>query len=184
MMKISRKILTVFLISFVLISGVSLSKVAAQTNSITNQQIERIRGNCVSTKTTLNQLHASDALLRVNIGQIYESMSIKLMKGFNSRVSNNKLNNTKLTTVTNSFNSTLDIFRSDYKTYEEHLSQAINIDCEKQPVSFYDAVTVTRKDRAKVHSDIMNLNQYIKQYQLAINELKKDYQTLTSKKGL
>lgn len=180
-MKISKKLLLVCLVFAVLSSGASLISVAAQSNTITNQQIQRIRGNCLSTKTTLNQLHASDALLRVNRGQIYESMSIKLMNGFNGRVSNNDFNNNSLVSVTNNYNSSLDTFRLDYKTYEEQLSSAIGIDCQKQPVSFYDAVSLARTNRNRVHGDIVKLNQYVDQYQSAVNQFEKDY--LTSVEG-
>lgn len=174
-MKISKKLFLFCLVFIALLSSASLISVAAQDNTITDQQIQQIRDNCLSTKNTLNQLHASDALLRVNRGQLYESMSIKLMNGFNGRVSNNNLNNNNLVSVTNNYNSTFNTFRLDYKTYEEHLSLAIGIDCLKQPVSFYDAISLARTDRNRVHADIEELNLYVNQYQSAINQLEKDY---------
>lgn len=150
--------------------------VSAVSNGITSQQIQRIRENCLSTKATLNQLHASDALLRVNRGQIYESMSIKLMSQFNSRIANNKMKNDKLVSATNKYNLVLDNFRSDYITYEEQLSSAINVDCLKQPVSFYDAVASANNNRKKVHGDIVELNKIIDQYYDALSQFEKDYQ--------
>lgn len=160
-------------------SGVFLLRVSAQNEPMTDQQIERIRANCVTTKNTLNQLHASDALLRVNMGQAYESMSTKLMDGFNGRVSNNHFNNTALVSATNSYNDALDTFRDDYKTYEEHLSAALNINCFDQPVAFYDSVATSRGDRNRVHQDIVKLNQYIDQYQSVVSGFEKDYSAAT-----
>ncbi len=174
-MKFFKKLLSVSLAAAVIFSVISLINVSAQDATINSQQITRIQENCTLAKNTLNQLHASDALLRVNMGQLYESISTKLMDKFNNRVSNNDFNNTGLVSVINSYNSTLDIFRSDYRTYEEHLSSAINIDCKNQPVSFYDAVYSARIDRDRVHDDIVKLNRYIGQYQSAVNQFEKDY---------
>lgn len=175
--------LAVYFSLAVILGGVLLlSNVHAQNASVTNQQIEVIRSNCASAKNTLNQLHASDALLRVNRGQIYESMLTKLMDRFNGRVENNSFSNTDLVHVSTNYELALDIFRSDYKVYEERLSSALAIDCSKQPVAFYDAVILARVERDKVHSDVLKLNQYIDQYQSAVNQFEEDYQTAT--KGL
>jgi hypothetical protein len=175
-MKILRKLLVVCLTLATIFSGMSLLGVAAQGNEMTDQQIKLISNNCLSAKNTLNQLHVSDALLRVNMGQMYESMSTKLMDRFNSRVTNNNFNNIDLVSTTKSYGLMLDTFRLDYKTYEEQLSSALAIDCTKQSVAFYDAVSVTRTERDQVHTDVVKLNQYIDQYQSAVNQFEKDYQ--------
>ncbi|MFZ1301208.1 MAG: hypothetical protein WAQ27_01345, partial [Candidatus Microsaccharimonas sp.] len=93
--------------------GVTTQTVHAQSTALTTEQIEHIRSNCVSIKSTLNQLHVSDALLRVNRGQMYESMANKLMSPFNSRLSNNGLDAKATSLVTTSYRSSLDTFRAD-----------------------------------------------------------------------
>lgn len=153
----------------------SIGSVALATNLSQSQQAA-IVANCSSTKNTLNQLHVSDALLRVNMGQMYEAISTKLMDGFNNRVSNNGFNNSNLSGVSNSYDSQLDKFRSDYITYEDNLSTAINIDCKKNPTGFYDAVSTARNDRIKVHDDVVQLNKLIDEYGLRVNQFKDDYQ--------
>lgn len=173
-MKISKKLLLTFLSLVIILSGASLFNVAAQSN-IKDQQIDRILSSCVTARNTLSQLHASDALLRVNRGQIYESMSTKLMSGFNGRVSNNDFDNSNLASILSSYDLALDTFRLDYKSYEEHLSAAIGINCSKQPTSFYDAVAVARSKRKQVHDDILKLNQYVDQYGAAIDKFEQDY---------
>lgn len=173
-MKTHKRLLFVVLTLAIILSGMSLISVAAE-NTMTNQQIDRILTNCVSTKNTLNQLHASDALLRVNRGQIYESMSTKLMNGFNGRVSNNNFDNSNLVSISTSYDMALNTFRLDYKTYEEHLASAIGIDCSKQPVSFYDAVALARSERSRVHDDILKLNQYVDEYKAAVVQFEKDF---------
>ena len=177
-MKFSKKLLIISLTLTISLSGLSFISVNAQDEAVSAKRIEQIKGECVLTKNTLNQLHASDALMRVNRGQIYEAMQTKLMDGFNGRVSNNNLDNTNLTTVTDSYESALDTFRLDYISYEEQLSAAINIDCSKQPVAFYDAVASARTKRTKVHEDVLKLNEYIDQYQAAVGQFEKDYQVV------
>lgn len=179
-MKISRSLLTVCLIVAAVFSGPYLLRVSALEEPMTDQQIALIRTNCVTAKNTLNQLHASDALLRVNMGQVYELMSTKLMNGFNGRVSSNHFNNANLISSMRTYNSTLDKFRSDYIAYEVHLSNALSINCLNQPVSFYDAVATSRVLRNKVYLDVVKLNDYIDQYDSAVAEFEKDYTAATT----
>lgn len=162
----------------VILSGLSLVYVSAQNALVTGQQIEQIQVNCLSNKNTLNQLHASDALLRVNQGQIYESMTTKLMERFNSRVASSRLNNDNLVVAVDNYKTALGMFRLDYKKYEEHLSAAISINCIEQPVEFYNAVADARILRSQVHNDVVILDQYIDQYQLSLDQFEKDYQSI------
>jgi len=175
-MKISNKIILSCLVLTTIISGVTYIRVSAQTNTtMSDQQIELIHSNCVPAKNTLSQLHASDALLRVNRGQIYESMSTKLMERFNKRLANNGFSNTNLVNITKSYGQMLDNFRSDYKSYEEQLVLAIEINCSNQPVSFYDAVALARTKRNQVNADVLELSNYINQYQLQLDQFENDY---------
>ena len=164
-----------------ILSGMTLLHVAAQSATMTSQQIELIRSNCVSTKNTLSQLHASDALLRVNRGQIYESMSTKLMERFNIRIANNGYSNISLVAITKSYGQMLDNFRLDYKSYEEQLVLALDINCSNQPVAFYDAVALARTKRDQVHADVIELGRYIDQYQSGVNQFENDYKGVTNK---
>lgn len=175
-MKINSRLLVLCMTVSAILCGMFIIGVRAQGTTLTDQQIELIRSNCLSVKNTLNQLHASDALLRVNRGQIYESMSTKLMDRFNSRASNNGFGNTDLVAVTKSYGLMLDTFRLEYITYEKQLALAISIDCPNQPVEFYDAVLLARTKRSQVNADVVKLNQFIDQYQSAVNQFEKDYQ--------
>jgi hypothetical protein len=148
----------------------SFSIASAQDTPMTDAQINQIKTSCLSTKDTLAQLHANDALLRVNRGQMYESMATKLMSRFNDRVDSNHLNSKYLASVTQDYNTALTTFRGDYQLYEESLSSALKIDCTKEPVSFYDAVADARTKRAQVHTDVLKLHQYIDQYKTAFDE--------------
>jgi len=129
----------------------------------------------LSTKNSLTQLHANDALTRVNMGQIYESMYTKLMDKFNSRLSNNKLNNTDLENSANEYSSALDKFRQDYISYEEQLAKTIAIDCTKQPIVFYEAVVNSRTKRNIVHEDVIKLTEKIDLYQSYLDQFEVNF---------
>ncbi len=175
MMQKPRRLIIFGLIATVLASAVVLTSVSAEGSPITDAQINRIKSNCVSVKNTLNQLHVSDALLRVNRGQAYLSMTTKLMTRFNSRVDSNNLNSKNLVSVTNNYNNALNNYVADYISYEEQLSAALKIDCTKEPVTFYDAVASARTKRTQVHSDVVILHQLIDEYGATFDDFSKSF---------
>lgn len=161
------------LLAFFVFSQVS----RAQSPIMSEAHIERIRSNCTETKATLSQLHASDGLLRVNRGQVYESISTKLMATFNSRASLNRLDATQLVTVASSYERELAAFRVDYKSYEQQMSDILKIDCTKQPVAFYDAIAQARDKRLKVRQHVVALTKQINEYKAAFDSFEKQYMT-------
>lgn len=177
-MKLPVRLLVVGLVATVFLSVVSLTKVEAQT-ILTDEQLQRIAANCQTIKNSLDQLHATDALLRVNRGQIYESMGTKLMNNFNARLNSNGLDTQGLSVVTNGYQLALGMFRADYQSYERQLSAAIRIDCEKQPSEFHFAIEDARDKRNKVHSDVIRLHQYIDDYRSAVNDFLINYERVT-----
>lgn len=161
------KFLTRLSILVALIAGGFLTTaltVNAQQATMTDEHIQRIVSNCRQANRALTQLHASDLLLRTNRGQLYNLISTKLMARLNSRLSINRLDASKLVSVTAAFDRELTVFRARYDVYEEQLSAAIQIDCTKQPVAFYDAVTKSRELRSAVHESVLTISRYIEEY--------------------
>lgn len=148
-------------------------------DDLSQDQKSRIQANCLNIKGSLNQLHASDALLRVNRGQIYESVGTKLMDSFNGRLSNNGLDNKGLVTVANDYQTALNTFRSDYQVYEQQLSTTIRVDCSKDPVGFHNALESARTKRSTVHSDVIKMNQYIDDYRSAVSDFMLNFERVT-----
>jgi hypothetical protein len=146
---------------------------------LTADQEKHIAANCVSIKSSLTQLHATDALLRVNRGQIYESMGSKLMDSFNSRLGSNGLDNKAMLTVTGSYRTQLNAFRSDYISYEQKLSAAINIDCTAKPDDFYNAIEDARTLRNNVHEDVLKLHQLIDDYRSSVGDFLLNYERVS-----
>lgn len=159
--------------------GFFAQTVHAQSTQLSSQQIEHVRSNCTITKSTLTQLHASDALLRVNRGQIYESMASKLMDRFNSRLNNNRLDSKATSVVTANYRTQLATFRVDYKNYEEKLSKAIHTDCSNNPESFYHTIEEARVLRSQVHEDVGKLHQLIDDYRTAVDDFLLNFERLS-----
>lgn len=135
-----------------------------QSLVLTDEQIGLIRANCVETQSTLERVHASDALARVNLGQRYETISTKLMAPMNSRIALNRLDGLDLAKTTVDFNTQLDDFRSLYQQYEQTLLRTIQLKCRDQPVAFYDTLSLARNHREAVHESVKKLNGLIIQY--------------------
>jgi hypothetical protein len=174
----SRRIITATLLIGIAVSTAVSSSVIAQ--ELTPTQTSQIQTNCQSIKSVLNQLHVSDALLRVNRGQLYESIATKLMDRFNTRVASSDFEADTFQTIASNFRSDLTKFRTDYVDYERQLSRVIAIDCQENPTEFNSALVVARELRFKVRDDIERLNQHISDYQRAVNDFYASYQQLTS----
>ena len=170
----AKKIIILGLITSLLYGGGVFLCANAQSAQLSDQQQTQIKGECVAIKSTLNQLHSNDALLRVNTGQLYETIATKLMGRFNERANSNNMDDDALVSSVNSFNLLLDNFRNDYIVYEQYLSTAIDIDCTAQPTEFYDTVALARASREKLHNDVVLLNQALDQYSQTLSEFEND----------
>jgi len=157
-----------------------LTTTSARAEDLTPDQASRVKENCVSIKNSLGQLHASDALLRVNRGQVYESMAAKLMDTFNDRLAGNRLDNKAMTTVTGNYRSALTTFRTDYIAYEQKLSEAIRIDCATQPNTFHAALEQARTLRTKVHDDVVRLHRIIDDYRSSVSDFLLNYERVSN----
>ncbi len=176
-----RRSLLVVIASFLTIGAlVSFANIpSASAEDLTPEQTAKIKQNCVAIKNTLSQLHASDALLRVNRGQVYESVASKLMETFNDRLSSNHLDNRAMVTVTASYRSALTTFRTDYIAYEQKLSEAINTDCSRQPNTFHTKVQEARKLRITVHDDVEKLHHLIDDYRSSVSSFLLNYERMS-----
>ncbi len=150
----------------------------AQMTELTDEQRARVVTNCVSIKNTLNQLKATDALLRVNRGQVYEALSSKLMDRFNSRLDNNDLEIKGFVSLKSSYDDQLDTFRSDYDQYARQLGVAIAVDCAKEPDAFHRAIESARTKRALLHEDVKRLHGSIDDYRSGVVDFRTNFERL------
>ncbi len=153
--------------------------VAAQTadTTMTDAHIQRIKQNCRAASRTMQQIHVNDGPLRVNRGQVYDSISTKLMAPLSSRLIVNKFDASALVKVTTQYDKALTDFRESYKKYDNKMSSVLEIDCVKQPVSFYDAVAEVRQLRAAVHGHVVKMQALIDEYSVSFNAFRSEFNT-------
>jgi len=171
-----KRIIILAAIFSVVLSGASLWQVMAQTTTMTEAHIERIKANCIDAQASLTQLHTSDALLRVNRGRMYETIATKLMVPFNSRVTSNQLDGKSLIDIYTTYEKHLAEFRSNYQSYEQSMSETLRINCQNQPVSFYDKVNATSELRKRVHASVVALHKAINDYKVAFDAFAKKFE--------
>ena len=159
------KLVGSFLVATVLITlFVNSSNSRAQTETPTENQLNMIAYRCSTMKTTITQMQTQDAVTRVELGTNYESMLTKLMTPMNSRLANNQLDAGSLLTITADFSNSLNSFRQHYSSYDQSISDLLDIDCAKKPAQFYDKLQTARAKRSLVQADSAKLSQDIKSY--------------------
>jgi len=144
-------------------------------DAVTDAQLAEISGRCSDIKVTLSRIHANDALVRVNRGQLYERISTKLMAPLNSRIALNRLDSSKLVSLTTSYESHLGEFRSSYQTYEVLLSGTMRINCASEPAKFYYSLQRAREERAQVYTHTQDLANDITEYKKAFDIFAEPY---------
>lgn len=152
------------LVALVFIATFIVKDVSAQTSQLTDTQTRNIFANCTSIKNRLDQLHVNDALLRVNRGQIYETILSKLMIQFNKRYQSNGKDAAFLQSSTQKFSEQLEKFRKDYMLYEQQLDDTIRIGCSSDAQKFIENIELSRQYRKAVFDDLQQLNLYLDNY--------------------
>lgn len=137
---------------------------------LTDVQIFGIQENCLRSKAALEQLHAADTLLRINLGQRYENISLRLMAPLNARIVGNNMDGVELTKLTVQYNQAIKQFSSDYSGYDAAISQALKADCVKDPIVYYQKIEQARSDRQKVHGSADAANKLLGQYKIAFEK--------------
>lgn len=156
-----------------------ITTTAQAQSALSDEQRTSIKANCLTIKNTMTQLRASDALLRVNRGQVYEAVSSKLMVRFNDRLASHSLDNRGLQSITTNYGNQLTGFRRDYEAYTRQLESALRIDCTQDPDGFHYAVESTRAKRETVHKDIQQLHRFISDYHDAVLAFRTNFERIS-----
>lgn len=174
--------------SFVLIIGALFFDTTATVRADTRAPLseahkQRIVAKCTSVKSSLRQLHRSDASLRVNRGQLYEFVGTKLMTRLNSRLVTNRLDASMLVGTTVRYDKALAEFRTAYRFYEEQLSALLRIDCTRQPETFYYSVVDVRAKRAEVRKKVSDLSRIMGDYHKEFVRFSDEYSAAAKELG-
>lgn len=167
-MKVSRRLALVAS----LLALLCAPNVSAETETLTDTQIEIIRQNCVAAQSSMQRLELNEAVTRRNRGVSYES-TLKLMAALNSRIAYNKLTAPTLASLTSEVEKKRAQFVENYINYNNSYNVAMRLtNCKEQPVTFYDYLTQTRDLRTKLAANIDDIDRLLDSYQQALNELK------------
>lgn len=139
--------------------------VVAESIALSSSQIELISAYCTESRGHLERLRSADALQRVNLGQRYENISMKLMAPLNSRIALAGRDGLELAKTTVEFNQELTSFRKTYLDYDNQIDDIIRMDCKKYPVEFYQQLEAAREKRQELSDSVGKINQLIKRYQ-------------------
>jgi hypothetical protein len=149
---------------------------AQAATDITPEVVARIRARCVENQATLNRLHQTDAFLRTDRGNLYQTISSKLMVPMNRRLASNQLDGGALLTITSDYNAEYNRFYRAYVDYDNALSEVLDTDCDREPVTFYNALLDAREKRIKLSESNVKIKDHIRQYGATFAEFKTNFE--------
>lgn len=149
-----------------------LAQEAMQQTEVT--VIDNIQNRCDSIQGSLSRLHKSDALLRVNVGQTYNSLSVRLMARLNSRLALNRIDSRQTVEIANRFDEQRTEFGTNYHSYETAMATLVKIDCKQKPAEFYAQLLTTRDLRLQLAETVKLLNASISDYRAAVEKVQLD----------
>lgn len=160
---------------FMLIVSVALSPTPVAAQELVQAEhsaVDAVKAQCQSLKVTLRQLHTNDALLRVNVGQTYNTISAQYMARLNSRLVLKKLRSTEVVAITDKFEAQRRVFAERYNEYDSAISKLMAIDCKTQPTDFYAQLVAARDARHKLSSAVGDLNDSLTDYRVEVERLR------------
>lgn len=144
--------------------------------TITPEVVERIKNRCVENQAALNRLHQTDAFLRNDRGNLYRTIGDKLMVPLNRRLASNQLDGGALLSITSDYNTEYNQFYQAYIDYDNALSEVLKVDCNREPVAFYNALLDAREKRIKLSESNGKIKEHIRQYGVAFVDFKTTYE--------
>lgn len=148
----------------------------AASTTITPEVINRVKARCIENQAALNRLHKTDAFIRIDRGTLYQTIGDKLMVPLNRRLASNQLDPGKLLTITSDYKAEYDVFYRAYIDYDNSLSRVLDIDCTREPVTFYNALVEAREKRTKLSESIGRLKALIRDYGVNFTDFKASYE--------
>ncbi|MGO3702146.1 MAG: hypothetical protein ACTJG2_03105 [Candidatus Saccharimonadales bacterium] len=126
-----------------------------------------IEMNCLDVKLKLSKVYEQDGLHRVNAGQIYDTMSNRLMARLNAKIVSDRLDGGDLIKTAAEFEEALVHFRDEYHTYEIAMNRLLKSDCQSRQHAFYIALRDVREGRKAVHESVQEIDKAAKEYYAA-----------------
>ena len=139
--------------------------------AITEAQSTAVKDNCSSIKEDLKSLQKADSRVRIYLGGYYETILAKFITPLNVRLVENNLSNASLVENQNNFAGGKMVFANDFVNYQQELELLINIDCKKEPESFYEKLKVVREKRKTMVQDVAKMRVLISTHVKLVKDL-------------
>lgn len=145
--------------------------VRAEGEMLNEAQIASVRSGCADALQTMLHVQRVEAVTRVNRGHEYEGV-LRLFAALNSRAALNKLDVAALVTTTSQIQSKFAVFQKHYIEYANRMDEALEINCKRTPVMFYDKLTLVREARSAIAADIKEIDALLDEYEAGVELLK------------
>ena len=161
----------IFAVALAILSSTSFFNF--KTNAATeldDEKLTAISTSCSIIKDNIKTIQHEDSRIRIHLGGYYTAILSNFITSLNLILVRNNTPNTNLTENQTNYVAARSKFASDYIKYQKDLEELLTIDCVNEPAKFYDKLTATRENRAKVATDVTNLNSLVdKQLKLVKN---------------
>jgi hypothetical protein len=140
--------------------------------AISEAQAGRISMNCGSIRIQLGALQKTDSRMRVYLGSKYEIILSNFVINLNLRLVRNNLATEDLTGLQTTFSNERERFKSDFTSYARSLEDLLDVDCQKEPVQFYEKLEEVRVWREDVQASYNRMNEVLEWHRAAVVGLK------------
>ena len=155
-----------FFVCGVSLAGVMIrSGIAVAQTAPSSPPLHLIRSQCQSIRSTLQRIQHNDALLRVNAGQAYNTISTNLIAKLNSRLALAQIDSSRMVMIARDYEEAR-------KAYESNLTALVKTDCTDKPGEFYAQLIKTRDARRQVSESVTTMSKLAADYRVAVEQLK------------
>lgn len=164
--------LAFFVCSISLIGLMAQPDVAMAQVAPSSSQLRLVRGQCQSVRSILQRIQHNDALLRVNAGQAYNTISTNLIAKLNSRLALAQIDSSRMVVIARDYEEARKTFTQQYNEYESNLTTLVKTDCADKPDEFYAQLIKTRDARRQVSESVATMGKLAADYRVAVEQLK------------
>jgi hypothetical protein len=161
-----RRITLGFVAVFMLVFSAA-GVVVAQSEPLSDEMLDTIRGRCSNSQFALQQIEKRDAVSRINRGRAYDQM-LRQLSAFNSRFAYNKISSPDLIQYTTDLQDAINAFRNSYDRYDTDIANALKVNCKEKPSEYYAVILKAREDRNTVGAQVNKIQELMGKYREAI----------------
>lgn len=126
-------------------------------DAVSEEKLQTISTHCEKIRESLRLVQREDSVVRTHLGPYYNTVLEKFMKPLNLRLVENNISEQRLFNNQQSFATTQNQFRDDYRAYQDALGDLVAMDCKNEPEKFYAKLEETREKRKVVATEVAKM---------------------------